>query len=151
MILAFATAPQVEDRDLQPADRDLRRRPLDEDLAGRAEARIGTPIRQGYGMTELSPVSHKTRVDDAAVTPPGSVGPLVSNTEARLADPDTGEDAPEGGEGEIWIRGPQVMLGYLGRPEATAETVTEDGWLRTGDIARIDDGGYAFIVDRLKS
>ena len=102
-------------------------------------------------MTELSPVSHKTRVDDAAVTPPGSVGPLVPNTEARLVDPDTGEDAPEGGEGEIWIRGPQVMLGYLGRPEATAETITEDGWLRTGDIARIDDGGYAFIVDRLKS
>ncbi len=151
VILAFATAPQVEDRDFSSLRIVISgAAPLDEDLAGRAEARIGTPIRQGYGMTELSPVSHKTRVDDAAETPPGSVGPLVPNTEARLVDPDTGEDAPEGGEGEIWIRGPQVMLGYLGRPEATAETITEDGWLRTGDIARIDDGGYAFIVDRLK-
>ncbi|HET8975544.1 MAG TPA: AMP-binding protein [Solirubrobacterales bacterium] len=151
VVLAFATAPQVEGRDFSGLRIVISgAAPLDEDLSGRAEARIGVPIRQGYGMTELSPVSHKTRVDDAAVTPPGSVGPLVPNTEARLVDPASGEDAAEGGEGEIWIRGPQVMVGYLDQPEATAQTLTDDGWLRTGDIARIDAGGYAFIVDRLK-
>jgi acyl-CoA synthetase (AMP-forming)/AMP-acid ligase II len=151
VVLAFATAPQVEGRDFS----NLRvvisgAAPLDADLAGRAERRIGAPIRQGYGLTELSPVSHKTRVDDAADTPPGSVGPIVPNTEVRLVDPETGQDAAEGEPGEIWIRGPQVMLGYLEKPEATAETITDDGWLRTGDIGRMDENGYTYIVDRLK-
>jgi acyl-CoA synthetase (AMP-forming)/AMP-acid ligase II len=124
--------------------------PLDADLAGRAEERIGVPIRQGYGMTELSPVSHKSRLARVAETPPGSVGALIPNTEARLVDAETGEDVPEGEEGEIWIRGPQVMKGYLDNPEATAETLTDDGWLRTGDIGRIDENGFFYIVDRLK-
>jgi acyl-CoA synthetase (AMP-forming)/AMP-acid ligase II len=151
VILAFATAPQVEGRDFSSLRIVISgAAPLDEDLAGRAEARIGARIRQGYGMTELSPVSHKTRIDDAEATPPGSVGPVIPNTEMRLVDPETGEDAAEGAEGEIWVRGPQVMIGYLEKPEATAETLVEDGWLRTGDIARVDDGGYTYIVDRLK-
>jgi acyl-CoA synthetase (AMP-forming)/AMP-acid ligase II len=124
--------------------------PLDEDLAGRAEERIGVPIRQGYGMTELSPVSHKSRLARIEETPPGSVGALIPNTEARLVDPETGEDAPEGEEGEIWIRGPQVMKGYLNNAAATDETLVQDGWLRTGDIARVDENGFFFIVDRLK-
>ena len=101
-------------------------------------------------MTELSPVSHKSRLARVAETPPGSVGALIPNTEARLVDPETEEDVPEGEQGEIWIRGPQVMRGYLNNPEATAETLVEDGWLRTGDIARIDAEGFTFIVDRLK-
>jgi acyl-CoA synthetase (AMP-forming)/AMP-acid ligase II len=83
-------------------------------------------------------------------TPPGSVGALIPNTEARLIDPETEKDVAEGEEGEIWVRGPQVMVGYLNNPEATAETLVEDGWLRTGDIARIDPEGFTFIVDRLK-
>src|SRR3954451_8008506 len=124
--------------------------PLDEALASRAEARIGAPIRQGYGMTELSPVSHKSRLARVSETPPGSVGALIPNTEARLVDPETGDDAPEGEEGEIWIRGPQVMQGYLNNPDATAETLTDDGWLRTGDMGRVDEGGFFYIVDRLK-
>ena len=82
--------------------------------------------------------------------PAGSVGPLLPNTEARLVDPESGEDVAEGEQGELWIRGPQMMRGYLEKPEATAETITEDGWLRTGDIARIDADGNAYIVDRLK-
>jgi len=65
-------------------------------------------------------------------------------------DPGSGEALPEGQRGELWIRGPQVMQGYLNNPEATAETMAEGGWLRTGDIALIDADGYMFIVDRLK-
>jgi acyl-CoA synthetase (AMP-forming)/AMP-acid ligase II len=151
VILALATAPQVEGRDFSKLKLVISgAAPLDAELAGRAEERIGAPIRQGYGMTELSPVSHKSRLARVAETPPGSVGALIPNTEARLIDPETEQDVAEGEEGEIWIRGPQVMKGYLNNDEATAETLVEDGWLRTGDIARIDENGFTFIVDRLK-
>jgi acyl-CoA synthetase (AMP-forming)/AMP-acid ligase II len=87
---------------------------------------------------------------DAAKTPPGSIGPLIPNTEARLVDPETGEDVAEGEEGEIWLRGPQVMLGYLNDEEATAAIFAGDGWMRTGDVGRVDENGYFYIVDRLK-
>jgi acyl-CoA synthetase (AMP-forming)/AMP-acid ligase II len=151
VVLAFANAPQVEGRDFSKLKMVIcGAAPLDAGLAERASERIGAPIRQGYGMTELSPVSHKSPISKAAETPPGSVGPLLPNTEMRLVDPDTGEDAAAGAEGEIWIKGPQVMVGYLGNEQATAETITEEGWLRTGDIGRIDENGYTFIVDRLK-
>ena len=151
VILALATAPQVEGRDFSKLKLVISgAAPLDADLAGRAEERIGAPIRQGYGMTELSPVSHKSRLARVAETPPGSVGALIPNTEARLVDPETGEDVPEGEEGEIWIRGPQVMKGYLNNEDATAETLLEEGWLRTGDIGRIDENGFFYVVDRLK-
>jgi acyl-CoA synthetase (AMP-forming)/AMP-acid ligase II len=151
IVLGFATAPQVDERDTSSLKMVISgAAPLDADLAVRAEARIGAPIRQGYGMTELSPVSHKSRLARIAETPPGSVGALIPNTEARLVDPETGEDAAEGEEGEIWIRGPQVMRGYLNNAEATDETLVEDGWLRTGDIGRVDENGFFFIVDRLK-
>jgi acyl-CoA synthetase (AMP-forming)/AMP-acid ligase II len=151
VILAMATTANVEGRDFSKLKMIISgAAPLDAELSGRAEARIGAPIRQGYGMTELSPVSHKSALADVDRTPPGSVGPLIPNTEARLVDPETGEDVAEGEEGEIWVRGPQVMRGYLNNPEATAETLVGDGWLRTGDIGRMDEGGYFFIVDRLK-
>jgi acyl-CoA synthetase (AMP-forming)/AMP-acid ligase II len=151
IVLAFATAPQVEGRDFSSLKLVISgAAPLDEELLRRAEKRIGTSIRQGYGMTELSPVSHKSRLARVEETPPGSVGALIPNTEARLIDPETEKDVAEGEEGEIWVRGPQVMVGYLNNPEATAETLVEDGWLRTGDIARIDPEGFTFIVDRLK-
>jgi acyl-CoA synthetase (AMP-forming)/AMP-acid ligase II len=151
VVLAFANAPQIDERDTSSVKMVISgAAPLDADLVERAEKRIGAPIRQGYGLTEVSPVSHKSRLADVDQTPPGSVGPLIPNTEARLVDPETGEDVPEVEEGEIWIRGPQVMLGYLNNPEATAATITDDGWLRSGDIGRRDDHGYFFIVDRLK-
>ncbi|HET8592844.1 MAG TPA: AMP-binding protein [Solirubrobacterales bacterium] len=151
VVLAFATAPEVEGRDTSALKMVISgAAPLDEDLAKRAEERIGAPIRQGYGMTELSPVSHKSRLADAAETPPGSIGPLIPNTEARLVDPATLADVPEGRAGEIWVRGPQVMRGYLNNRRATEETLIGDGWLRTGDIGRVDERGYFYIVDRLK-
>jgi acyl-CoA synthetase (AMP-forming)/AMP-acid ligase II len=151
VILALATAPQVEGRDFSKLKLVISgAAPLDAELVGRAEARIGAPIRQGYGMTELSPVSHKSRLARVEETPPGSVGALIPSTEARIVDPETGKDVAEGEEGEIWVRGPQVMKGYLNNVEATAETLVADGWLRTGDIGRVDENGFFFILDRLK-
>ena len=104
-------------------------------------------VRQGYGMTEASPATHYTvpGADRA-----GKIGPLMPNTEGRIVDPETGADLGPGQAGEVWVRGPQVMKGYLNNPEATAHTVTADGWLRTGDIGVVDDDGYLEIVDRLK-
>ncbi len=151
VVLALANAPQVTDRDFSKLSMVTSgAAPLDQDLADRAGERIGVPIRQGYGMTELSPVTNWTPVEMADSVPAGSVGPLLPSTEARLVDPESGDDVAEGEEGELWIRGPQMMRGYLEKPDATAETITEDGWLRTGDIARIDSDGNYYIVDRLK-
>ncbi len=151
VILQLASHTNVEGRDFSRLKLIISgAAPLDAELAGRAEAKVGAPVRQGYGMTELSPVSHKSRLARVEETPPGSVGALIPNTEARLIDPETEQDVAEGEEGEIWVRGPQVMKGYLNNPQATAETLVEDGWLRTGDIARIDENGFTFIVDRLK-
>jgi acyl-CoA synthetase (AMP-forming)/AMP-acid ligase II len=151
VILQIATTADVEGHDFSTIKLVISgAAPLDADLARRAEERIGAPIRQGYGMTELSPVSHKSRLARVAETPPGSIGALIPNTEARLIDPETEEDVAEGEEGEIWIRGPQVMKGYLNNPQATDEIFTGDGWLRTGDIGRIDENGFFYIVDRLK-
>ena len=121
--------------------------PLDAELAARFEERFGVPLSQGYGMTEASPGTHLIPERDRDSAPAGSVGWLMPNTEGRLVSPETGQDCDQ--EGEIWVRGPQVMAGYLNNPTATAETITPDGWLKTGDIARVD-GGVHFIVDRVK-
>ncbi len=121
--------------------------PLGAELTQAARRRLGCQVKQGYGMTELSPVSHysaRDRVRD------GAVGHAIPNTEVRIVDVASGRDLGPGRDGEIWVRGPQVMKGYLNRPDATALTITEDGWLRTGDIGHVDDDGYYYIVDRLK-
>jgi acyl-CoA synthetase (AMP-forming)/AMP-acid ligase II len=81
---------------------------------------------------------------------PGSIGPLVPNTECRIIDVATGEDAVSGEPGELLIRGPQVMKGYLNKRQATAQTIDPDGWLHTGDVARIEEDGSLRIVDRIK-
>jgi acyl-CoA synthetase (AMP-forming)/AMP-acid ligase II len=106
-------------------------------------------MQQGYGMTEASPVTHIVP-DELAAQMPGSIGVPAPNTECRLVDIATGKDAPAGEPGELWIRGPQVMEGYLGNREATARTIDADGWLRTGDVARVDEDGAFVIVDRVK-
>ena len=106
-------------------------------------ARPGT----GYGMTETCGVITSIS-GDFFVDKPESAGPALPVFETRLVDAD-GNDVPQGEVGELWVRGAQVIRGYLNRPEATAESIT-DGWLHTGDIARIDEDGFIFIVDRAK-
>ena len=151
IVLALATAPEVDDYDLSSVRYAMSgAAPLDTEVAERAEKRLGCRIRQGYGMTEASPGTHVVPQGEAAAIPSGSIGRLLPNTECRLVDPVTGTDAAPGEPGELWVRGPQVMSGYLDNPVATAEALVDDGWLRTGDIARVDADGLFWIVDRLK-
>jgi acyl-CoA synthetase (AMP-forming)/AMP-acid ligase II len=106
-------------------------------------------VVQGYGMTEMSPVSHFVP-DDWSEFDVGSVGPLVPNMEAMVVDPGTGAELPPGERGELWCRGPNLMAGYLNDPAATAATLDGDGWLHTGDLVTVDAGGVFTVVDRLK-
>ena len=148
MVLALAKSPLVEDYDLSSLKQIFSgAAPLGADLAAEAAGRVGCEVVQGYGMTELSPVTHATVEGDYR---PGTSGTAVSNTECRIVDPDTGEDQDVGGRGELWVRGPMVMKGYLNNPEATADTIDADGWLRTGDVAVLDEAGHYSIVDRIK-
>lgn len=109
-------------------------------------------LGQGYGMTESSPTISLSLAFAPRGSPSslGSVGVLLPCTEARLADTGTGQGVPYGQRGELWIRGPQVMKGYLNNEEATAVTVDKEGWLHTGDVALVDKNGDIFIVDRVK-
>ena len=123
--------------------------PLSAEVTNQCRGRIGCVVQQGYGLTETSPGTHIS-ADDPGAMKPGSIGRPVANTECRVVDPLTNDDAEPGADGEIWVRGPQVMIGYLNRPDATRAMITEDGWLRTGDIGHADADGDFFIVDRLK-
>jgi acyl-CoA synthetase (AMP-forming)/AMP-acid ligase II len=123
--------------------------PLGERLAREVSTRLGCHIKQVYGMTETSPATHMSP-DDPARGKFGSVGLTVPNTECKLIDVETGAELGANEEGEICVRGPQVMKGYLNRPEATAETIDHEGWLHTGDIGYADSDGHFFIVDRKK-
>ncbi|GAA4664342.1 4-coumarate--CoA ligase family protein [Gordonia humi] len=134
--------------------------PLDEELGNAVATRMSLRMLQGFGMTELSPVSHVIPFDGGEKTM-GRVASLQScgwpipNTENRIVDPATGEDVDPPSEGasapgELWVSGPNVMLGYLNDPEATAATIVDGHWLRTGDMATVDYDGCVTIVDRLK-
>ena len=79
-----------------------------------------------------------------------SAGQLVPDAEVRVVDPNTLHDVPAGEQGELWFRTPQLMKGYLNKPDATAEVITDEGWFRTGDVGRVDEDGYIFVEDRLK-
>ncbi|GHH31686.1 AMP-binding protein [Lentzea cavernae] len=117
--------------------------PLDDAVRREAELRLGAPVRQGYGLTEAGG-THQT-FDDDVESDPASVGVLCPGTEARIVQPGTTTDAAEG---EMLLRGPQVMDGYLGDDEATREAFV-DGWLRTGDLVRVHNGRF-HVVDRVK-
>ena len=148
--LALAKHPAVEGRDLSALRHILcGAAPLGADLAEDVAERIGCTVSQGYGMTETSPVTHLVP-PLSAVQKPGSIGAPIPGTECRLIDPDTGQDAPPGERGELWMRGPQVMQGYLNNPQATAAMIDDDGWLHSGDVAIIDEDGWFTIVDRVK-
>jgi acyl-CoA synthetase (AMP-forming)/AMP-acid ligase II len=147
--LALAKHPAVDARDLSSVTTVMSgAAPLGGELAERVAARLDCKVIQGYGLTETSPVTHVIR--PTGENKAGSIGPPLANTECRIVDPDSGEDVAEGERGELWIRGPQVMRGYLNNAEATAATVDEEGWLHTGDIAVVDSDEYFEIVDRLK-
>jgi long-chain acyl-CoA synthetase len=121
--------------------------PLSPSLVERFEALTGGRLVEGYGLTETSPLTHGNTVNGARRV--GSIGVPVPGTDARIVDIATREPLPPGREGELEVRGPQVMLGYWNRPSETAE-VLHDGWLRTGDLCRMDEGGWFYVVDRLK-
>jgi acyl-CoA synthetase (AMP-forming)/AMP-acid ligase II len=148
VVLALAKHPLVDQYDLSSVLQVFSgAAPLGAELAAEAAARVGCEVVQGYGMTELSPISHCTPEGNFQ---PGSSGVTVSNTEIRLVDPDTGDDRGVGERGELWVRGPQVMKGYLNNESATRDTIDDDGWLHTGDIAIVDEHHHVTIVDRLK-
>ncbi|WP_018385353.1 AMP-binding protein [Wenjunlia vitaminophila] len=152
IVLALAKHPVVDDYDLSSLKSIVcAAAPLDAELSVTCARRLGVPcVRQAYGMTELSPGSHLIAFDDPC-PPPGAVGKLLPGTQMRIVsvdDPalDLGVDQT----GELLVRGPQVMKGYLGQPEETDAMVDADGWLHTGDVGRVDAAGYLYVVDRVK-
>lgn len=150
IVLALAKHPLVDKYDLSK----LRvinsgAAPLGEDLEQACAERLGCVVKQGYGLTETSPVTH-VHPDEPDKTKHGDVGPPIRNTECKIIDTSTGAELGANQPGEILIHGPQVMKGYLNNPEATAETLDQDGWLHTGDIGYVDDDGYFYVVDRVK-
>jgi acyl-CoA synthetase (AMP-forming)/AMP-acid ligase II/enoyl-CoA hydratase/carnithine racemase len=123
--------------------------PLDAALAKACEDRLDCVVTQGYGMTEASPGTHSGyRIPDKNKA--GSVGQLLSNTLCRIVDVETKKDLDSMQDGEILLKGPQVMKGYLNSLEQTRQMLDEDGWLHTGDIGRYDDDGFFYVVDRVK-
>lgn len=123
--------------------------PLPLDPARRLEGKIGLQVVQGYGLTETSPLSHAQPKSPALVRP-ASVGLPVNNTLQKIVDIETGErELPPGEDGEIIIKGPQVMQGYWKAPESNAQSL-RNGWLYTGDIGHVDEDGFVYIVDRKK-
>jgi acyl-CoA synthetase (AMP-forming)/AMP-acid ligase II len=159
--VALAKHPLIDEYDLSSLNTVMSgAAPLDADLGHAVAKRLGCRVVQGYGMSELSPVSHITPFDGGVrnmgmVAPLSSVGWTVSNAASKLIDPETGAeiDPPAEGlseTGELWFKGPNVMAGYLNNEQATRETIDDEGWLHTGDLAQVDANGCVYIVDRLK-
>ncbi|HET6670993.1 MAG TPA: 4-coumarate--CoA ligase family protein [Pyrinomonadaceae bacterium] len=149
LVLALSRAPEVANYDLS----NLRlihcgAASLSSNVAEDCVERLGCQIKYGYGLTEVSPLSHASL--PLKGDKPGSVGYCLPNTECKIVDPETNAELPANAEGEIWIRGPQVMKGYLGNPQATEEMIDKEGWLRSGDVGYADEQGRLFVVDRLK-
>lgn len=156
--VALAKHPMVDSYDLSSLRAVLSgAASLDADLGRAVAERLSCTVSQGYGMSELSPVSHITPHDGGLATV-GTVAPLdscgwtVPNGVSKLVDPDTGKeiDIPAKGLSELWFKGPNVMAGYLNNESATHETIDADGFLHTGDLAQVDSNGCVYVVDRLK-
>jgi long-chain acyl-CoA synthetase len=122
--------------------------PLPMDVQVKFGEITGGRLVEGYGLTEAAPVTHANPIYGERRA--GSIGLPMPDVEAKIMDYETLVEKPIGQDGELWLRGPQVMVGYWNKPEETAQTITSDGWLRTGDIAHMDQDGYFYIVDRLK-
>ncbi|KAJ4958288.1 hypothetical protein NE237_025399 [Protea cynaroides] len=127
--------------------------PLGKDLEDACKVKFpNAKIGQGYGMTEAGPVLSMCLIfaKEPFDIKPGTCGTVVRNAELKIVDPETGASLPRNQPGEIWIKGAQIMKGYLNDPEATARTIDKEGWLHTGDVGYVDDDDELFIVDRLK-
>ncbi len=149
MYTAIINHPEVHKYDLRSVEACISgAMALPVEVQRKFEEITGGRLVEGYGLTEASPVTHCNPIYGKRKA--GSIGLPFPNTDARIVDLNTGEPLPVGEVGELCVKGPQVMKGYWNRPEETALTIDEDGWLHTGDIARMDEDGYFYIVDRKK-
>lgn len=149
-VLALAKQPTVDQYDLSS----LRTifvgaAPLAEGVARECRARLGCIIQQVYGLTETSPFTHGNPVE-TATSKLASVGVCVANTECKVTDVATGAEVGPKQEGEICVRGPQVMRGYFKHDTATVGAIDAEGWFHTGDVGYADEAGYVYVVDRVK-
>jgi PAS domain S-box-containing protein len=148
MVRTLAKHPVVDEYDMSSLQHIVSSAaPLPESMAQLCTQRIGRPVRQAYGMTEASPSTHLTPRGNPRAAP---VGLPLPNTEFRIVDVDQQHDVAVDEIGEVWIRGPQLMRGYLNNPDATRTMIDDEGWLHTGDIGYADKDGYLFVVDRAK-
>ncbi len=151
MYLGIVNHPKVQEYDLRSIEACLSgSAPLPIEIQERFEQLTGGRLVEGFGMTECGAVTHANPL--GGVRKNGSIGVPIPDTDARIVDLDTGADLPFDGQaqGELLVRGPQVMRGYWNRDVETAEALGADGWLRTGDICTVDGDGYFFIADRKK-
>ncbi len=150
IVVALAKHPMVDDYDLSSVKLIFSgAAPLGAGLMKTVEQRIGCKVVQGYGLTETSPVTN-VGPDAEGKRKPDSIGPPICNTQMKVIDLETGEDLEKENTGEVCIRGPQVMKGYLNNPDATNDCIDEQRWFHTGDIGYADEDGYFYIVDRVK-
>ena len=151
MVLALANHPAVDNYDLSSVRiAGSGAAPLGADVQEACARRLHCAVGQGWGMTETTALITVSPFHEPDRIKPGTSGLLIPDTEARVVDVDSGQDLGPGQDGELWVRGPQMMLGYLGRPDETAATLVGDGWMRTGDVGHFDEDGYVYIVDRVK-
>jgi 4-coumarate--CoA ligase len=149
IVLALGKHPAVDKYDLSSVKMlHSGAAPLTRELTEALWNRLKIPVKQGFGLSETAPASHSQEWH-AWAKAMGSVGKLMPNMEAMIVGPD-GKEVPDGREGELWLKGPNIFMGYLNQPEKTAECMTEDGFFKTGDIFKRDQKGNYYCVDRLK-
>lgn len=148
IILGLAKHPMVDNFDMSSLNMIISAAaPLGAEVEQATCQRLDCGVKQAWGMSELSPIG--TITSDYNIKS-GSIGPLASSTYGKIIDIETGRSLGPNEEGELVLKGPQVMLGYLDAADKTAECLSKDGWLRTGDVARYDEDGFFYITDRLK-
>ncbi len=148
MYLSLIHHPKIKNYDLSSINVCISgAAPLPGEVQERFEEITGGKLIEGYGLTEASPVTHANNIWEKRKL--GSIGIPFPDTIAKVVEPETGKELENGEVGELIIQGPQVMKGYWKRPEETSNTL-KDGWLYTGDMAKMDDQGFFYIVDRKK-